>query len=97
MSAPSKVKIAPTSFRVENIEILDLLTVLPSIVQDKELEDVRPTVLTLYSPKRARSIQIQTMLAAPGTSALTVICDDSQLLDRFIQSLNKAFEKAGTP
>jgi hypothetical protein len=93
MSATASVRIAPISVRIENIDFADFLGALSKIVQERELDDTRPQALTLFSAKRGRYIQIQAVAIAPQATALTVTCDDPDLLELFIKSVNRLYGK----
>ena len=93
MATTERPKIAPTSFRIENIKLSDFLEALPRVLENEELKDLSLNSLTLYAPRRGKYIQVNTVSIAPNVSVLTAACDDPQLLKLFIEAIEKTFDK----
>jgi len=96
MSTSEGAKIVTTAIRIENVDFVDLLGSFADMMKKKTLGDLVPTGLQLFSAKTGRNVSIQPIAVSPKVTALTVFCDDPDIMEMLMRSIEKLYGKQAT-
>lgn len=82
-----KIKVLPSTVRIEKINLLDFLKDLPEIIKSvPELSGAYASSVSLYHPRGSIS------MGYVSPEAFNLSCADPEILDKFIEAMKKYYE-----
>jgi hypothetical protein len=82
-----KIKVLPSTVRIEKIDLLEFLGDLPEIIKSvPELSEIRATSVSLSHPRGSIS------MGYVSQGAFNLSCGDPEILDKLVEAMKKFYE-----